>query len=303
MGQRTLEISKPSELHVSACQLVIEQENKKISIPLEDLATIVCLGSNIRISTMALSLLSKNGIVLQILDEKYRLTSLCQSIEGNSQQALIMRRQVSLDSKKACSLWKKIVERKITNQSRALALLGIEGSEKVEGYASKAIKEDDLVDQYEAAAARQYFSNFHPGLNRKNDDPMNSHLNYGYAIVRNAIIRALINSGFQPAFGIHHSNQFNAFNLADDLIEPWRPMVDLVAHGNIDSKNILTKSQRKNLSMVLHHACLINGNRYSVLEGIDIMVQSLKKAVLLDEYDELHLPTIIPIEVIEVVSE
>ena len=303
MGQRTLEISKPSELHVSAGQLVIEQETIKISISLEELATIVCLGSNIRISTMALSLLSKNGIVLLILDEKYRPTSLCQSIEGNSQQALIMRRQVSLDSKKARTLWKKIIERKIYNQARALVLLGIEGSERVEDYASKVMGEDDLVDQYEAAAAKQYFSSFHPGLNRKNNDPMNSQLNYGYAIVRNAIIRALLNSGFQPAFGLHHSNQFNAFNLADDLIEPWRPMVDLVAHRNIDSNNILTKSQRKNLSMVLHHACLINGNRNSVLEGIDIMVQSLKKAVLLDEYEGIHLPTIIPVEVIEVVSE
>jgi len=74
-------------------------------------------------------------------------------------------------------------------------------------------------------------------------------LNYGYSVVRSAIVRSLVSTGFHPTFGIHHDNQLNAFNLADDLIEPWRPRVDLVAHNNVGSNVILNKSERYELGM------------------------------------------------------
>ena len=78
----------------------------------------------------------------------------------------------------------------------------------------------------EALAASEYFQFYHKGLNRRTDDPINSALNYGYAIIRSYIIKALITTGFHCALGIHHHNDYNSFNLADDLIEPWRAMVD-----------------------------------------------------------------------------
>ena len=77
---------------------------------------------------------------------------------------------------------------------------------------------DDNVDYNEALAAKDYFSQYHEGLNRRVEEPINSRLNYGYAVVRSAIARKLVATGFHTAFGIHHDNQLNAFNLADDLI-------------------------------------------------------------------------------------
>lgn len=128
-------------------------------------------------------------------------------------------------------LWFQIIKQKISNQSRVLSLLGCPGAEKIGTYAQQMKKED--IDSSESLAAKDCFQFYHEGLNRRNDDPVNSRLNYGYAVVRSAIARAIVTVGCHPAFGIHHNNQLNAFNPVDDLIEPFRALVDLVAHENM----------------------------------------------------------------------
>ena len=125
---------------------------------------------------------------------------------------------------------------------------------------------------------------------------MNSRLNYGYAVVRSAIARKLVATGFHPTFGIHHNSQLNPFNLADDLIEPYRTMVDLVAHQNINSNVQLSSAERRALAQVLHNACIIDGTKVNVLSAIDIMVESLKRIILDGSDEKLKLPIVIPIE-------
>ena len=132
---------------------------------------------------------------------------------------------------------------------------------------------------------------------------MNSCLNYGYAVIRNAIIRAVILAGFQPALGIHHDNYLNAFNLADDLIEPWRAMVDLIALRDPGTSTVLSRSKRKEIAMVLHHACMVNDTKVSVLSGIDEMVGSFRNRIVTGDASNLKLPIILPIEVLEAVKE
>lgn len=113
----------------------------------------------------------------------------------------------------------------------------------------------------------------------------------------------MVATGFHPTFGIHHDSQLNAFNLADDLIEPYRPIVDLVAHENIGANIQLSKSERKEIAHVLHNACMVDGTKVNVLTAIDLMIESLKR-IILDEADEkIKLPTIIPIESMEGITE
>lgn len=159
------------------------------------------------------------------------------------------------------------------------------------------------IDSIEANAAKDYFYHLHPGLNRRNDDPINSCLNYGYAVLRNAIIRSSLLAGFQLSVGIHHDNYLNPFNLADDLIEPWRPFVDQIALKDPGTTLILNKSKRRELSMVLHNAAMINGCKMSVLTGIDEMVTSLRDRILSGVNKKLKLPVIIPPETIESIKE
>lgn len=109
--------------------------------------------------------------------------------------------------------------------------MGLKGAERIAEYVESVNK--DNVDYNESLAAKDYFSYYHEGFNRRTEDPINSRLNYGYAVVRSAIARKLVTAGFHPTFGMHHDNQLNAFNLADDLIEPYRAIVDLVVHNNI----------------------------------------------------------------------
>lgn len=198
-------------------------------------------------------------------------------------------------------LWFQIIKQKISNQSRVLSLLGCPGAEKIGTYAQQMKKED--IDSSESLAAKDYFQFYHEGLNRRSDDPVNSRLNYGYAVIRSAIARAIVTVGCHPAFGIHHNNQLNAFNLVDDLIEPFRALVDLVAHENTGTNEWLTKAERSSLAHVLHNACLVNGTKVSVLYAIELMSESYKRILMHESEEELVLPTVISIESMEGITE
>lgn len=221
--------------------------------------------------------------------------------EGHARQSKLMHAQVNTSDEKYLELWVQIIKHKISNQSRALSIMGLDGVEDVAKYALSINKEN--VDCNESLAAKEYFSFYHEGLNRRTEDPINSRLNYGYAVVRSAIARKQVATGFHPTFGIHHDSQLNAFNLADDLIEPYRAIVDLVAHENIGSNLQLSKTERRELAHVLHNACMVDGVKVNVISSIDMMVESLKRIILEDSDEMLKLPTIIPIENMEGITE
>lgn len=154
-----------------------------------------------------------------------------------------MHAQVMTDENVYLDLWLQIIRQKISNQARALSIMGMEG-----------------------------------------------------AVVRSTIARSLVSAGFHPTFGIHHDSQLNAFNLADDLIEPYRAIVDIVSHENIGSNVQLSKNERKSIAHVIHNACIIDKAKINVMSAIDIMVESLKRIILDKSYEELKLPLVLPIE-------
>ena len=110
-------------------------------------------------------------------------------------------------------------------------------------------------------------------------------------------------TGFHPTFGIHHDSQLNAFNLADDLIEPFRAMVDQVAFYNMGANEKLSKAERRELAHVLHNACMLDGVKMNILSAIDEMCESLKRIILDKSDEELKLPVILPIESMEGITE
>lgn len=301
MGFRTLEISSACEIHIKEGQLEVTSGEGVAMIPIEDLNQIMVHGANIRISTMDLSILSQNKVAIVTLDEKYLPTAIVLPFEGHTRQSKLMHLQVTVDKELYRDLWRRIIQQKISNQARALSIIGTEGAENISKYLNEI--SDNNIDIVEALAAKEYFTYYHEGLNRRGDDPINSRLNYGYAVVRSAIARALVAAGFHPTFGIHHDSQLNAFNLADDLIEPYRAIVDVVAHENIGSNIQLTKNERREIAHVLHNACMIDGIKINVMSAIDIMVESLKRIILGQSDEKLMLPRILPIESLEGITE
>lgn len=205
MGFRTLEISRAAEIHIKEGQLEITTEEGIATVPIEDLNQIMVHGANIRLSTMDLSILSQNKIMLMTLDEKYLPTAMVMPFAGHVRQSKLMHAQVNIEDEICLSLWIRIIKQKITNQSRALSIMGLEGAEKIAKYVTSINKEN--VDYNESLAAKEYFAFYHEGFNRRTEDPINSRLNYGYAVVRSAIARKLVATGFHPTFGIHHNHQ------------------------------------------------------------------------------------------------
>ena len=301
MSFRTLEISQAAEIHIHEGQLEVSTEEGRISIPIEDLSQIMMHGANIRISTMDLSILAQHKVAVMTLDEKYLPTAIVLPFEGHTRQSKLMHAQVNTSQEKYKDLWEQIIKRKIGNQARALTIMGMELAETVMAYAEKI--GIDKVDVVEAQAAKTYFSGYHEGLNRRVEDPVNSRLNYGYAVVRSAIARGLVVAGFHPAFGIHHNSQLNAFNLADDLIEPFRPIVDVVVHRNIGSSLRLSKTERREIAHVLHNACMVDGIKVNVLTAIEIMCESLKRIILEESSETMKLPIVLPNESMEGITE
>lgn len=198
-------------------------------------------------------------------------------------------------------MWKQIISRKIDNQARCLSIIGKDGADTISSYLGQIT--DDTIDSIEAVAAKQYFSYYHEGLNRRVSNPINSRLNYGYAVVRSSISRSLVATGFHPTFGIHHNSQLNAFNLADDLIEPYRAIVDVVDYQHIGSNVLFSKAERREIASVLHNACIVNGTKVNLLSAIELMCESLKRIVLEESHESLIMPTILPIERMEGITE
>ena len=204
MGYRTLEISSSCEIHIKEGQLEVTSDSGSILIPIEDLSQIMVHGANIRLSTMDLSILSRNKVSLMTLDEKYLPTAIVLPFEGHARQSKLMHAQVLKCSDIYLDLWVQIINRKVSNQARALSIMGMNGAENISKYLESITAEN--VDITEALAAKEYFSYYHEGLNRRIDDPINSRLNYGYAVIRSYIARSLVAAGFHPTFGIHHDN-------------------------------------------------------------------------------------------------
>ena len=341
MAFRTVELTGPAEIHVRNGALLVEKEipnskdvnkagdtaNKKTTlgkgtrkkyaaerldtekikwmIPLEDILSIVCLGAGIRISTMAMAKICNHKISVMMLDEKYNPAGVLTAYDANARQALIMRKQAYADSKRVDRLWKDIILQKIRNQAQALRLLSLNGADDISKYERTLSYSEDnefLIDPVEAGAAKQYFHYLCPEISRREETPINSCLNYGYSIIRNTIIRNLITAGLLPAFGLHHQNLYNAFNLADDLIEPFRPCVDIVAYSVAGVSTQLDRSQRRRLAEVVLHAVQIKGKKVNIITAIGMMVDDLRSFYNGDN-EEIALPSILPVEKIDTVRE
>lgn len=192
-------------------------------------------------------------------------------------------------------LWQQIVVRKIQNQAQCLRLMGKEEWQELQQMAGKVLSNDS--DNREAVAAALYFpALFGNGFFRGSDDPRNAALNYGYAVMRAGIGRNLVVHGLEPCIGLHHRSELNNFNLADDLIEPFRPIVDLYAAQNFSKDDdVLTPRQKVGLFNLTNYLVKQAGRRYRVMLSIDRVCTVLANSVTAGE-NLLELPELIPLE-------
>lgn len=214
-------------------------------------------------------------------------------LDANNTQQESYRYQIEASQPTKKRIWKEIIECKIRNQALTLDKIGKNGN-TLKPYYSNVLSGDS--DNREGAAARVYWQQmFGRDFSRdRTGEPPNSLLNYGYAVLRAAVARALLGSGLFPAFGLFHRNRYNAFPLADDVMEPYRPFVDLAVNDLYEfSPNMqLDKEAKQHLAKVLVADVELGGQQRPLEIALSITTASLVKA-LKDKTEHIIYPRIV----------
>ena len=294
MEFRNIIISNSAKLSIKHNQLCITQGREAL-VPIEDICSVLLESRQIQISAAALECLAVSGITVFFCDEKHLPSAQILPMNQFSRQRKILYAQFELSRPIQKQLWKCIVQQKIKNQAACLRLSGKSGFEELEAMIPMVRSGD--VTNVEAQAAAFYFPHlFHPDFTRGDICLQNATLNYGYAILRGAIARNLVMHGLEPCIGLQHHNQLNSYNLADDLIEPYRPLIDLYVSGLADAdSDELTPAIKRKLFNATNLLMLQNEKKMRVMYAIGRSTASLAKSIVNQE-NLLELPTLIGLE-------
>jgi CRISP-associated protein Cas1 len=289
MSWRIVTVSKEARLSATQGQLVITQDERH-TLPLEDIGALVLESRAILLTTALMDACAQHKVAVYVCDEKHMPSAMLLPYQQHSRQFAVIEKQLawSLPFKKR--LWQRIVKQKIANQWRVLEHVTQKPHLEF-GALIDAVDSGDSINR-EGASARIYFDRLLPaGSTRSADDHTNAGLNYGYAILRGAIARSLVAYGFLSSVGIAHKSELNNFNLADDLMEPYRPIIDLYVFSHIPVDGELTKEERSALVGLLTQEVILDGKSFTVLRAMEMTAQSLVTATEKGEYDSLLLPT------------
>jgi CRISP-associated protein Cas1 len=301
MIKRTLLIQQPCYLKFNLEQLVINYNKVKgqedlpdRTVPLEDVGVIVIEHQQTTVTNYLLHKCAEHNIALVTCNDQHMPIGLLMSLDGHTTQTEKYRHQVAASEPLKKQLWQQIISRKIRNQAMVFAHFGINAT-TLNKYASD-VKSGDTANA-EGSAAAHYWQNLFPPswhfYRRRDGKPPNNLLNYGYSIIRAITARAIVATGLLPTLGIFHRNRYNAYCLADDLMEPYRPFVDLVVRQIInETSNVdtLTNELKVKLLNVASHDVLIDGQTSPLLNAVQRSANSLAKCFA-GELRKLNLPS------------
>ena len=294
MIKQTLMFTNPVSLSLKDNQLVITFKDNKDTVtrPIEDIGFVIIENPQVSISVPLINELADNNVSVMFCDKKQMPRTMLMTLEGNTTQQESYKYQIEASAPTKKNVWKQLVESKIKNQALLLNSLGKNGDALKPYYLN--VKSGD-TDNREGAAAREYWSQiFDEGFRREREgEPPNNLLNYGYTILRAAVARALVGSGLYPAFGVFHRNRYNAFPLADAVMEPYRPFVDeIVYHLYYDGAVTELNNDSKGKLLRVLFADVKMGKVTRPLENaLSLTTASLLK-VFKGDTDKLSLPVI-----------
>lgn len=282
MIKRTLHFGNPAYLKTTHNQLVVERPDLPIStVPIEDIGLVVLDHQQITISQALLAKLLNNNVAVITCNHTHHPTGLLLNLDGHTLQSQRFQDQLESSLPLRKQLWQQTVEAKIRNQAAALGKRRIENKYLL-NLAAK-VKSGD-AGNLEAKAALYYWDKFFPDFlvftRQREGPPPNNLLNYGYAIVRAMVARALVGSGLLPVMGIHHRNQYNAYCLADDIMEPYRPYVDLLVYQQVRNNGKfleLTPNMKKEFLTLPQLDVNIDGQTSPMMVAITRTTSSLAK--------------------------
>ena len=296
---RILDFSSESvSLKIAHRQLEISRnDGTKVTTPVNEIAAVVLSHPSITLTKNVLQELAKSGAVLVVCDEKFLPVGMFAPLIGHHLRGRFMREQAAASTAVQRRAWKEIICAKIKGQAQILKELF--GEEYSLPKLMKEVKSGDSTN-VEAQAARIYWSKLFGEVNfsrnPENEDAINVSLNYGYAVLRAITARAICAAGLNPALGIFHHNKYDFYCLADDLMEPLRPVVDRIVY-RMNSANQLetevTPEVKRRLIQAINQRFIVNGNQETVFETISRLAVSLVE-VFGGRKTELCLPEQLP---------
>ena len=296
MIKKTLCFSNPIYLSLRNAQLVLhipEVENNKTlpeaikkeaerTIPIEDIGVVILDNRRITITSGAMEALLENNCAVITCNQKSMPVGLLLPLCGNTTQNERFRSQLEASLPLRKQLWQQTIKQKILNQEHVLRINTAQETKCMRVWSNDVRSGDS--DNLEARAAAYYWKNVfttYPNFVRDREGtPPNNLLNYGYAILRAIIARALVGSGLLPTLGIHHHNRYNAYCLADDIMEPYRPYVDQlvldIIQCNLEISDI-TRDLKMQLLGIPMLDVVINGKRSPLMIAAQQTTASLAK--------------------------
>lgn len=299
MSWRSVVISQPAKLTFShqALQILqnqgLDKQVPKILIPLEDISVLLIDHPQISMTAQLLAALAESKVVMLTVNSSHLPNGMLLPYLPHSRTLKVMQAQLKLTAPVKKRLWQTIVQQKIFNQAAVL----LRNQRKEAGQRllilAEKVRSGDPENR-EAQAAQLYFpALFGKSFFRHQNRFYNAILNYGYAVLRAALARTVCAYGFLPAFGLFHHNELNSFNLVDDLLEPYRPLVDAYVYSSYpeepkslteDGKDQVKPQDKVNMVQLLQHDIQLNqhlGERAArtLLAGIEATVISLSKIV------------------------
>ena len=293
MIKRTLYFGNPAYLSLKMKQMVVRipqkddgdlpsEEDMVRTVPIEDLGVIILDNKQITITQGLIDALLENNCALITCDSRRMPVGLMLPLAGNTIQNERFRSQLDSSLPLRKQLWQQTIEAKIRNQAAVLRYVtGMEHKNMIKW--SDSVRSGD-ADNMEARAAVYYWKTIFPNdpyfIRDREDEGANALLNYGYAILRAVVARALVGAGMLPTLGIHHHNRYNAYCHADDIMEPYRPYVDELVYNIVASGmdcNVLNKDLKAKLLMIPTLDVVISGKRSPLMIAVGQTTASLYK--------------------------
>ena len=292
MAWRGVHITSAARLSLADGQIVVVRDDGEVRLPIEDVAWMVIDTPRATLSTSLISACMDAGVVVVTTDRTHTPNGLILPFHRHHRQAEVAALQAAMSLPLKKRLWQSIVVAKIANQAMVLDICGRDPS--AVRAMGRLVGSGD-PNNVEARAARAYWSGlFSKFVREKPGDRRNALLNYGYAIVRSAVARGIVAAGLLPAFGLNHASITNAFNLADDLVEPFRPFVDKLVWHLTDEGRVVdgetTVEERRSLTSVLVEETSFGGETMTLLVASERVAESVVRAIEANSPPLLTLP-------------
>ena len=294
MIKRTIEISsEPAHLTVKHRQLLVKREGETVGqAPCEDIGVVIVDHRGTTYSHAALTELVRSDAALVICGDRHLPTGVLLPLVDHGEVIWRINDQIECSKPLAKRIWKQVVQEKIRNQAMVLGC-DVAAHRKLLAM-SRQVRSGDTTN-VEAQAARVYWRNFLSDDDKfhrdQNGDGLNSFLNYGYAIVRAAVARAITSAGMLPAIGIHHHARSNPFCLADDLMEPFRPLVDFIARDTFQQGYVeLNPESKRALLSLMSWPTQLKDEQGPLMVNLQRMCSSFAR-VLSGDASSLQIPS------------